>query len=611
MQSLFKKESRKRMLFAWLGFLLANLIIILVTVLVKIANPGNNIAPWSSKAFSAAFFFLIKVVYLDNFLRQTPLLLGSLTLVGYLSIGRGVKDSIIGALKTIIGFILLQIGAGTLVGMAKPVFENIKEIGGSNVVPLDPYFSLANANEFLGSKNLLFLGNDLTSLMSFALLVGFIVNIILVLLKKITNVNSIMVTGHVMLQQAAVVTTIFYILLFRGGILQTAGEQIGLVLISGLFLGVYWGVASSSTLKATNLVTQDAGFAVGHQQMFAIATTYKLGRFFGTKEDSAENKKLPSYLKIFEDNIFTQTIIILFLFLVLFIILIINSKGGILNETYTGFKPENLKVWNSVFGGSNFLFIILGGSLRIVASLIAIITGVRMFITELQQSFHGISEKIIPNSVVAVDVAAVYGFSINSVTYGFLSGVIGQFLAVGLVIGLSLIPEQNFISITIPLFITLFFNSGSLGVYANASGGFRAALLLPGIIGFAEVLIVSIALRLVSNATPSAIPEEIAKVNSAEIARLTTTIKDSNNKVTFEALNVINPVATGYIGMADWTLFFGVLMIISSFNSIFAWIVIVVSIIAMLAIGQIIDTGIQTKKTFLQSLFKLNPTLKQ
>ncbi|SYV91798.1 Ascorbate-specific PTS system EIIC component, partial [Mesomycoplasma hyorhinis] len=94
-----------------------------------------------------------------------------------------------------------------------------------------------------------------------------------------------------------------------------------------------------------------------------------------------------------------------------------------------------------------------------------------MFITELQQSFHGISEKIIPGAVVAVDVAATYGFSINSVTYGFVSGVIGQFIAVGIMIGISAIPGNTYSNIAIPLFITLFFNSGSLGIYANASGG--------------------------------------------------------------------------------------------------------------------------------------------
>lgn len=96
-----------------------------------------------------------------------------------------------------------------------------------------------------------------------------------------------MITGHIMLQQSAVVTSVFYVLLFRqipivDGELN-AGSQAGLVLMSGLFLGIYWASATTATLKPTNLVTQNAGFAVGHQQMLGILTSYKLGRFFGKK----------------------------------------------------------------------------------------------------------------------------------------------------------------------------------------------------------------------------------------------------------------------------------------------------------------------------------------
>ncbi|SYV91799.1 Ascorbate-specific PTS system EIIC component, partial [Mesomycoplasma hyorhinis] len=82
-------------------------------------------------------------------------------------------------------------------------------------------------------------------------------------------------------------------------------------------------------------MTQNAGFAVGHQQMLGILTSYKLGRFFGKKEDTAENRKLPSYLKIFEDNVFTQTLIVFVLFVILFIIIIIQgSKTSVLNPNW-------------------------------------------------------------------------------------------------------------------------------------------------------------------------------------------------------------------------------------------------------------------------------------
>ncbi|VEU74199.1 Ascorbate-specific PTS system EIIC component [Mycoplasmopsis citelli] len=591
------KKKKTGLIVGWSVFAAINIIIILITVLVKSAFPtqpekGTQIVAWSGDAVGKAFLFLFNRVYLDNFFKIPALLLGSLTFVGYMTMGRGLRQSVIGALKTIIGFLLLSIGSGTLISLAEPVFRGIKNIGGAGVVPLDPYFALASSNNFFANA---FKGNDYTSLISFTFILGYIINMIMVALKRWTNTNSLMITGHVMLQQSAVVTTILYVILFRDFSLfqgtLSLGEQAGLVVISGILLGAYWATASTATTKGTNVVTQNAGFSIGHQQMLAIATSYKLGRFFGKKEDSAETKKLPSYLKIFEDNIFTQTVIVLILFLSLFAILLAVDHTTVIDGSFNKFidaeelNPELAKskgpikytLWNGSFGGANFVVNIFGGSLKIVAALIAIITGVRMFITELQQSFHGISEKIIPGAVVAVDVAAVYGFSINSVTFGFISGVIGQFAGVGIVIALSFIPGQNFLFIAIPLFITLFFNSGSLGVYANASGGWKAALLLPGIIGFIEIIIISIATRAISNATSS--------------------------------LGIISPVDSGFIGMADWNIFFGLLMWISSYNTVVAWILVVLAIFAMLAMGMIVDNGSQTKPTFLQKVLKLKPTL--
>lgn len=77
--------------------------------------------------------------------------------------------------------------------------------------------------------------------------------------------------------------------------------------------------------------------------MLSLFTSYKIGRFFGKKEQSAENRKLPSSLKIFEDNIFTQTIIILVLFAVLFAIIIgYHGIENVINPKFNGFAaPES------------------------------------------------------------------------------------------------------------------------------------------------------------------------------------------------------------------------------------------------------------------------------
>lgn len=248
--------------------------------------------------------------------------------------------------------------------------------------------------------------------------------------------------------------------------------------------------------------------------------------------------------------------------------------------------------WNSSFGGANFVFIIFGGTLRIIATLIALMTGVRMFVTELQQSFHGISEKIIPGAVVAVDIAATYGFSINAVTYGFLGGVFGQFLAVFIAIGLAAIPGNNFSLVAVPLFITLFFNSGAMGVYANASGGWKASFIAPAIIGFLEIIIISFALKLIQN---------IQNVDAANVG-IPTLIRDGK-------LEHPNPVTTGFLGMGDWNLFFGIVLIIGQFHYVLGWISVFVAIILLILLAQAVDSTKQHKKTWLQKLLKVDVDL--
>ncbi|QLG43475.1 PTS ascorbate transporter subunit IIC [Mesomycoplasma hyopneumoniae] len=581
-------NKNKKLLFGLLIFLLINILIIAITLGIRMGK--------YQESFSSALNFLVRVVYLDNYLRQNPLLLGSLVLFGYLALGRGKVDAILGALKTAIGVFLLTVGSGGLVGLARPVFNAIGGIKEGGVVPLDPYLGWTSANNFLQKG--FGAANDFLTLISFTFIFAFIINILMVLAKRFTNTNSIMITGHVMLQQSSIVTALLYVILFRtfplldDGAIST-GSQVGLVLISGLFLGIYWATASGATLKITNLVTQNAGFAVGHQQMLSLFTSYKIGRFFGKKEQSAENRKLPSSLKIFEDNIFTQTIIILVLFAVLFAIIIgYHGIENVINSKFNGFAaPESATsaaktaakeigaAWNSSLVGANFVFLILGGVLKIVATLVALMTGVRMFVTELQQSFHGISEKIIPGAVVAVDIAATYGFSINAVTYGFLGGVFGQFLAVFVTIGLAAIPGNNFSLVAVPLFITLFFNSGAMGVFANASGGWKASFIVPAIIGFFEIIIISFALKLVQNISGEGIP-----------------------------LNQ-NPVATGFLGMGDWNLFFGLVLIIGQFHFVVGWIAIIVAILLLILLGQAVDSTNQTKKTWLQKLLKVEVDL--
>lgn len=548
------------------------------------AVPANFAEP----GLAAAWYF--NVVWIDNFLGVPPILLGVLSFVGYLVLKRGFVDSFIGAIKTAIGVLLLQIGSSFLTGMVAPIFKGISQEVGTNVTSLDPYTGWSSGLKFLSES---FGSNNYASWVSYTLLIGFALNIALVSLKRWTNCHAVMTTGHIMFQQSAVVVPFIYILFFRDFPLITGNAvapdaMAGTIVFSGILVGTYWSTGTTASIKATNIITENANFAIGHQQMLGTTLAFKLGRYFsftkkGQEVVSAESRKLSRKFRIFEDNVFVQSLLIAVLFLVLAIILqsigtdtvtVTGSDGKettIVGTKFTAIVAATGTYWPAAQLGTFWIVQVFIGALMVVAAILAIITGVRMFVTELQQSFQGISEKVIPGSVVAVDIAAVYGFSPNAVTYGFLSGVIGQYIGVGLVIGLSAIPGNSANVVVVPLFITLFFNSGAIGVYANVKGGWKAAVILPFIYGIIEIIVISFALGQIDQA-----------FSAAKAAQNTGIVADSTS-----------PVATGFNGMVDWNFFFGVPVIFAAMHPIAAYVIMPLYVVALLVMVQFIDTGMQ------------------
>ncbi len=169
---------------------------VLVAVLIVVAIYIGALAAkqWD---FKAGTLFFIKDIMLNNFLGINAILIGLLVFIGYLILGRGFSGTIIGTMKAIIGVLLLQIGSGALVGLAKPIFAAFQKFSGTSVIPLDTYSGQVSVGKFLDA-----IGSGFSSWVSYALIIGLFVNIILIALRKWTNVHSLMITGHVMFQQA-------------------------------------------------------------------------------------------------------------------------------------------------------------------------------------------------------------------------------------------------------------------------------------------------------------------------------------------------------------------------------------------------------------------------
>ncbi|WDV46011.1 PTS transporter subunit IIC [Clostridiaceae bacterium M8S5] len=389
--------------------------------------------------------------FVNKFLGQAPLLLGTVVFIGYLLLGKKFYQALSGFIKAFVGFKILQVGTGGLVKTFAPIINSLTSKFGIKAFVIDPYFGQTSAQEVLDSANSL-------QYIGYVMLIAFAWNILLVAFRKRTKIRTLFITGHIMYQQSAVLLWALYWVLRGTNTVVTTP----IIVVSGFLIGTYWSVMSNLIIEPTQEVTNGAGFTIGHQQMFGSWLAYKFGKVIGNKEKSVDNVNLPGWLSIFNDNIVSN--VVLMTVFVGTIMVIIGPEGFEYNK-------------------SKYLFgtYIFETTAYFAVYITIILTGVRMFVAELTESFQGISNKILKGSVPAVDCAVTFGFAPNAPTYGFIFGFFGQMIAIGILI---ILKSPILI---IAGFICLFFDNGTIAVFANKSGGRRAAAIIPFLAGMIQV----------------------------------------------------------------------------------------------------------------------------
>lgn len=403
--------------------------------------------------------------FANNILKNAPHMIGFIVLLGYLLKGEKWYTTLGGTLKAIIGMLILNVGSGGLVSNFRPILVGLKDRFNLDATVIDPYFGQNAVTDGVMEV----FGKAFDSVM-ILLLIAFIVNILLVRFNKYTKCRTLFTTGHVQVQQAS---TAYWLIMFAMPALLKNDTL--MLVVMAVVLGAYWAVGSNLTVKPMQELTDGAGFAIAHQQMFGIRLGYwAADKFFGKdggKKKDKEIKKvgdmeLPGFFQIFNENMVCTAILMTVFF---GIIMSIIGKDFFVNA-------GNLKETDS------FLMFVFDKCLNFAVYLAILQLGVRTFVSELTVSFQGISEKLLPSSIPGVDCAVCYGFGdANAVTFGFLAGLAGQLVAI---VALILMKSPVLI---ICGFVPVFFDNATIGLVANEKGGLKACLVLPFISGLIQV----------------------------------------------------------------------------------------------------------------------------
>jgi PTS system ascorbate-specific IIC component len=188
----------------------------------------------------------------------------------------------------------------------------------------------------------------------------------------------------------------------------------------------------------------------------------------GRTSRSTEDMKLPEGLRFLRDSMVATALSMVLVYVAVALLYWARLGTAAALEMFP--PPEGVEptvghfVMQSVMQGLQFGI-----------GVAVILYGVRTILGELVPAFQGIAERIVPGAVPALDAPIVFPFAQNAVLVGFISSFVGG-LATLAVMAVWLNPVLG-LALILPGLVPHFFTGGAAGVYGNATGGRRGAVL--------------------------------------------------------------------------------------------------------------------------------------
>ncbi|QMS85125.1 PTS ascorbate transporter subunit IIC [Candidatus Xianfuyuplasma coldseepsis] len=368
------------------------------------------------------------ISFISELLSSPQILLGLIVLVGLAAQRKPFNEVVRGTLKAILGFVIIGAGAGILVGSLDYFGQLFQEA-----------FSLTGVvpnNEAIVATAL----EDYATYTAGIMIIGMAANI---LIARFSRLKYIFLTGHHTLFMAALIAVV----------LKVAGlEGVLLYVLGGMALGLTMVLFPALGQRYMKEVTGSEDIALGH---FSTATYFLSGlsgKLFGKGSKSTEEMNFPQSLSFLRDS----SVAIALTMLIMYVITTLFAGPQ--------FVADELGVTD------NYLVFAFIQSLTFAAGVYIVLQGVRMVISEIVPAFKGWSDKIVPDAKPALDCPIVFPYAPNAVLIGFVVSFIGGIIGMGILILVGGI-------VILPGIIPHFFLGATAGVFGNATGGRRGAVI--------------------------------------------------------------------------------------------------------------------------------------
>ena len=370
------------------------------------------------------------LTFLQNMLSEPAFLMGLIAFVGLVALRTPSHKVLTGTLGPILGYLMLAAGATVIQQNLAPLATLIDQgFGITGVVP---------NNEAVTSVAQKILGVETMSI----LIVGLVLNI---LFARFTRFKYIFLTGHHSFFMACLLSAVLGAIGFKG---------MALVAVGGFILGAWSAISPAIGQKYTLKVTDGDEIAMGHFGSLGYYLSAWIGSKVGKNSPSTEELHISEKWSFLRNTTISTGLVMVVFYLIAVVACLINNPKTV-TELAAGKNP--------------FIFAIVGG-LTFAVGVAIVYAGVRMILADLIPAFQGIAMKLIPNAVPAVDCAVFFPYAPTAVILGFafsfLGGLLGMFV-LGAIGGVLIVPGM----------VPHFFCGATAGIFGNATGGRRGAIL--------------------------------------------------------------------------------------------------------------------------------------